>query len=290
VGILEAIVYGVVQGVTEWLPISSTAHLRILPTVLGQPDPGAAFTAVIQLGTLLAVLIFFRKDLGSALGAWAKSLTNPEVRKTVEAKLGWGIFFGTIPIVVIGVLFQKHIKGELRSLWVVAFSLILMGLVMLAAEKFGRKDRSLDDVTVKDGLVVGAWQAIALIPGMSRSGSTISGALFSGFDRQTAARFSFLLSVPSVLAAGLKELIDERHNILGQNLVPVLVASLVSFVVGYWSIAFLIGFLQKRSTATFVAYRIALGLILIGLLMSGRLAPLDAAHATTPPTATHVSP
>jgi undecaprenyl-diphosphatase len=274
VGLIEAIVYGLLQGLTEFLPISSTAHIRIAPALLGWQDPGAAFTAVIQLGTVLAVLIYFAKDLGNALMCWARSLAGQN-RESVDAKMGWAIFFGTIPIVVLGILGQSAIKGSLRSLWVVAASLILMGILMAVAEKTAKKTRGIDTVRPTDGWVVGLWQAIALIPGMSRSGSSITGALFSGFDRPTAARFSFLLSVPSVVAAGLKELYDERHNLLtGSMLTPTIVATAVSFVVGYASIAFLMKFLQKHGILPFVAYRIALGLILIALLASGTLDPM----------------
>lgn len=270
--LIQAIVYGIVQGLTEFLPISSTAHLRIAPTLFGWQDPGAGFTAVIQLGTLLAVLIYFGKDLGRALAAWAKSFNGDKT--SPEARMGWAIFWGTIPIVILGLAGQKWIKGELRSLWVIAGTLIFMGILMAVAEKVAAKNRGIETVQTKDGWIVGAWQALALIPGMSRSGSTITGALFSGFDRATAARFSFLLSVPSVLVAGLKELWDERKLITGSQLTPTIVATVVSFVVGYASIAFLIRFLQKHGIMPFVAYRILLGVVLIALLMNGTLQPL----------------
>jgi undecaprenyl-diphosphatase len=182
---------------------------------------------------------------------------------------------GTSPIVVLGVLGKDYIKGDLRSLWVVAGSLIFMGLLMAVAEKVASKHRLLASVQTKDGVVVGIWQAMALIPGMSRSGSTITGALFAGFDRPTAARFSFLLSVPSILAAGVKELYDERHHLLGGNmLMPTIVATVVSFVVGYASIAFLMKFLQKNGVLPFVVYRILLGIVLIVLLANGTLQPM----------------
>lgn len=269
--LIQAILYGVVQGLTEWLPISSTAHLRILPSLVGWQDPGAAFTAVIQLGTLLAVLIYFRTDLAKIFMGWLRSISGKE-RGTLEARMGWGIVWGTIPIVVFGVLFQRAIKGSLRSLYVVATSLIVVGIVMWIAERVGTQRRKIEDVGVRDGLWVGLWQAVALIPGASRSGSTISGAMFAGFDRATAARYSFLLSVPSVLAAGAKELVDARHEILGAQLTPTLVATVVSFVVGYASIAWLIGYLQKHSTAVFVVYRILVGVAILVLLQMGRIA------------------
>ena len=224
--------------------------------------------------TMLAVLIYFARDLGAALKAWALSIAG-KGRGTPESRMGWAIFWGTIPIVVLGFLGQDWIKGGLRSLWVVAGALILMGVLMAIAEKVSKKLRSIESVQVKDGWIVGAWQALALIPGMSRSGSTITGALFAGFDRPTAARFSFLLSVPSILAAGLKELWDERHDLLSSTmLTPTIVATVVSFVFGYASIAFLMKFLQRHGILPFVAYRVALGLVLIALLATGVLHPM----------------
>lgn len=270
-GIVEAIVLGIVQGLTEFLPISSTAHLRVVPTALGWEDPGAAFTAVIQLGTLAAVLIYFWKDLAKIFTAWIRSLRG---ESSYEGRLGWAIFWGTIPIVVIGFLAKKHIEGSLRSMTVIASMLIIMGILMFIAEKVGTHKRSSDSLTTRDGLFVGLWQAIALIPGASRSGSTITGALFLGLDRAAAARFSFLLSVPSILAAGIYEAVKERKEIMGSNLTPTLIATIVSFVVGYAAIAFLMAFLQKRSTLVFVVYRVLLGALLLGLIASGRLDPM----------------
>lgn len=269
--LIEAILYGIVQGLTEWLPISSTAHLRILPALLGKPDPGAGFTAVIQLGTVLAVLIFFRTDIAQALSAFFKSLRG-EGRDTPEAKLAWGAFYGTLPILVIGFALKDLIKSnQARSLYVIAGTLIFMGVVMLIAEKVGKQNRDKGDLEVKDGIIVGCWQALALLPGMSRSGSTISGALFQGLDRTTAARFSFLLSIPSITAAGVYELYSERKEILGPLLMPALVATAVSFVVGYASIALLLKVIQKQGIGIFVGYRILLGIVLLVLLSQGKL-------------------
>lgn len=292
-GILEAIVYGIVQGLTEFLPISSTAHIRIIPSLLGWQDPGAAFTAVIQVGTLLAVLIYFWKDLVDVLKGWVKSFGGD--RSTPEAKIGWGIVIGTLPIVIFGFLFKDQIKSDaVRSLYVVASMLILMGLVLALAEFLGSMRphgspegtvptrRKFKDLTVKDGIWVGLWQAIALIPGASRSGSTISGALFAGLDRPTAARFSFLLSIPSVLAAALLELYQERRELLGAGLTPTLIATVVSFVIGYASIAYLMKLLQTRSTMGFIVYRVALGVILLVLLQTGRIQPMAGEPAIPP--------
>lgn len=273
-GLMEAIVYGIIQGLTEFLPISSTAHLRIFPALVGWQDPGAAFTAVIQLGTLLAVLIYFRTDLWGALKGWVAWFSSSDKKATVEAKMGWAIVIGTIPVVVAGILLKKKIEGDFRSLYVIAGSLIGMGILLFIADRIAAKQRKIESVTAKDGLIVGLWQMIALIPGSSRSGSTITGALFDGFDRAAAARFSFLLSVPSILAAGLKELWDERHA-LGHDMAPVILSTAVSFIVGYWSIGFLIRYLQKHTLTLFVAYRIALGIILLILLRMGTIEPMQ---------------
>ncbi len=269
-GLVEAIILGIIQGLTEFLPISSTAHLRLAPALLGWPDPGAAFTAVIQLGTLAAVLIYFWKDLSKIFIAWIRSLQG---EKSYEGRLGWAIFYGTIPIIVLGLAGKKYIEGSLRSLAVVGTMLIFVGLLMLIAEKVGSHKRSSDSLSQRDGLIVGLWQALALIPGASRSGSTITGGLFLGLEREAAARFSFLLSVPSILAAGLYEAFKERKDILGANLTPTIVATVVSFFVGYAAIAFLMTYLQKRSTMVFIVYRVALGIIILALIATKHLDP-----------------
>lgn len=271
-GIVQAIVYGIVQGLTEFLPISSNAHIRIVPSLLGWDEPGAAFTAVIQLGTVAAVLIYFAKDLGKAISAWALSLTG-KGKGTPEAKMGWAVFWGTIPIIVLGLALHTKIETTFRSLYVIAAALIGMGIVMLLAEKFGSQKRKVEDVEVADGVKVGLWQVLSLIPGMSRSGSTISGALFGGFNREAAARFSFLLSVPSVLAAGLYEAFKERSHFSGELMMPTVVATIVSFVVGYASIAFFMQFLHKRGITPFVVYRVLLGVVLLALLQAGTIKP-----------------
>lgn len=272
--LIQAIVLGIVQGLTEFLPISSTAHLRIVPSLLGWNDPGAAFTASIQLGTLVAIVAYFAKDLCVALRGWLGSFRGGEAARTPEAKMGWAIVVGTIPIGICGFVFKDAIEGSLRSLYVIAFSLIGMGALMLVADSIGAKRRGTDSVTPKDGLWVGLWEAAALIPGASRSGSTITGALFAGFDRAAAARFSFLLSVPAILIAGVFSIAEHRKELLGDNLVPMLVANLFSFVFGYLSIAFLIRFLQRRGIRAFVLYRVVLGVIVLYLLWTGLLAPM----------------
>lgn len=270
--LIQAIVYGIVQGLTEFLPISSTAHLRIVPALLGWKDPGAAFTAVIQLGTILAVLLYFGKDLKTDLAAWAGSLTDKSKRNTPEAKMGWAVFYGTIPVIVLGLALHSKIETTFRSLYVIAVSLIVMGVVMFVAERQGKRNRSVESVEVKDGVTVGLWQVMSLIPGMSRSGSTISGALFQGFDRVAAAKFSFLLSVPSITGAGLYEAYKERANLQG-NMMPMVVSTVVSFAVGYASIAFLMRYIQKKGIGGFVIYRIVLGVVLIALIQAKVLTP-----------------
>ncbi|MEA2553118.1 MAG: undecaprenyl-diphosphatase, partial [Fimbriimonadaceae bacterium] len=287
--LIQAIILGIVQGLTEFLPISSTAHLRLVPSLLGWKDaqghpfdPGSAFTAVIQLGTLLAVLIYFRKDLASALGGWIRGLRGGEAAKTLEARLGWAIVIGTIPIVILGIVFKHQIETQFRSLDIIAYSLIAMGLLLLAADYTGKQTRKLEDVKPIDGLILGLWQALALVPGMSRSGSTITGGLFAGFNRAAAARFSFLLAVPSILGAALYELFKHRQEFGGDLLLPAVVANVFSFVVGYWSIGFLMKFLQNHRVVPFVIYRVGLGLIILFLVHTGRLDAMAGVQTDAP--------
>ncbi len=271
--LIQAVVLGVIQGLTEWLPISSTAHLRIVPAVFGWADPGAAFTAAIQLGTLVAVLVYFWQDLSSILIGWIRGLLHGQERDVPEYRLGWGIFLGTIPIIVLGVLLKSNIENQARSLWIIAFALIIMGLVLAISERVGKRSRTISAATIKDGIWVGLWQAVALIPGASRSGSTLAGALFAGFDRETSARYAFVLSVPSVFGAGVYSILGHRKELLGTNLVPIVVANVFSFVVGYATIAYFMRFLKNHSTMVFVWYRIVLGLALIGFMLTGKLSP-----------------
>jgi undecaprenyl-diphosphatase len=268
VSALEAIVLGIVQGLTEFLPISSTAHLRIVPAFLGWEDPGAAFTAVVQLGTMAAVLLYFRADLWRIARAWAASLRRPELRSTLDARMGWYIGLGTIPIGIFGLVFKDQIENGARSLYVIGTTLILLGFVLLAAERVGRRERDLTTLSARDGWLIGFAQAAALVPGVSRSGATISAGLLLGFDRESAARYSFLLSVPAVVISGLFEM---RH-IGGEGsiaAVPTIVATLLAFVVGYASIAWLLRWLVSHSTAVFVAYRVGLGALVLALAASG---------------------
>lgn len=203
--IIEAIVLGIVQGLTEFLPVSSTGHLRIVPAFLGWDDPGAAFTAVTQLGTMAAVLVFFREDLWRIARSFVRSLKRGEARDQ-DARLGWYILLGTIPIAIFGLAFRNQIESGARDLYLISTALIVLGLVLLAAERVGTRERDMDKITTRDGVVVGLAQALALVPGVSRSGATITAGLFLGLDRAAAARFSFLLSVPAVVLSGLFEM------------------------------------------------------------------------------------
>jgi undecaprenyl-diphosphatase len=266
---LEAIVLGLVQGLTEFLPISSSGHLRIVPAFFGWDDPGAAFTAVIQLGTMAAVLLYFRADLWRIAVSWLRSLRDPAARGDIDARMGWYIILGTIPIGVLGLAFKDPIETEFRSLELIGTTLIVFGLVMLAAEAVSRRDRPLREITARDGLLIGLAQALALVPGVSRSGATISAGLLLNFDRAAAARYSFLLSVPAVVLSGLFEL---RHA--GEGNLPIgatAIATLLAFVTGYASIAFLLRWLARHSIAVFVGYRVVLGALVIALAATGSI-------------------
>src|SRR5215208_3333449 len=265
---LQAIVLGVVQGLTEFLPISSTAHLRIVPAFLGWEDPGAAFTAVVQLGTMAAVLLYFRADLWRIAMTWFASLGRPELRPMLDARMGWYIGLGTVPIAIFGLAFSDQIESGARDLYLIGTMLIVLGFVLLWADRVGHRDRGLETIDRRDAIVVGFAQACALVPGVSRSGATITAGLFLGFDRESAARYSFLLSVPAVVLSGLFELrkIGDED---GAAAVPTIIATLAAFVVGYASIAFLLRWLAHHSTAVFVAYRVALGVLVLVLTGAG---------------------
>jgi undecaprenyl-diphosphatase len=266
---LQAIVLGLVQGLTEFLPISSSGHLRIVPALFGWDDPGAAFTAVIQLGTMAAVLLYFRADLWRIASAWLRSLRDPALRGDLDARMGWYIILGTIPIGVLGLAFKDPIETEFRNLELIGSTLIVFGFVMLAAEAVSRRDRPLREITRRDGFLIGCAQALALVPGVSRSGATISAGLFLNFDRAAAARYSFLLSVPAVVLSGLFEL---RHA--GEGNLPIgatALATLLAFVTGYASIALLLRYLARHTIAVFVGYRLVLGVMVISLAATGTI-------------------
>jgi undecaprenyl-diphosphatase len=267
---LEAIVLGLVQGLTEFLPISSSGHLRIVPALLGWEDPGAGFTAVIQLGTMAAVLIYFRADLWRIARAWLRELRTPIPRASQDARLGWFIILGTIPISLFGIAFSSQIESGARSLYLIGSALILFSFVMILAERVGTRQRDLTEMNGRDGLFVGMAQVLALIPGVSRSGATISAGLFRGFDRLAAARYSFLLSIPAVVLSGLFEL-----RKVGENGSPsagaTAIATLVAFVTGYAAIAWLLRYLSTHTLGVFVVYRIALGTLVLALAASGAI-------------------
>jgi undecaprenyl-diphosphatase len=289
--LLEAIVLAVVQGLTEFIPISSTAHLRIVPALLGWQDPGAAFSAVIQIGTLAAVLAYFWRDVVRIVAAMVADLRRGKLATTHDAMLGWMIAAGTVPIVVCGLAFKDAIETTLRSLYVVSAALaglaVLLALVELMVRRriaAGEIGRDVGELTWRDAIVVGFAQAAALVPGTSRSGATILGGLCCGLSREAAARFSFLLSIPSIAAAGLYQLVDARAELLaGQSEVVNLVAALVvSAAVGYATIPWLLGFLRTHSTFVFIAYRLVLAGVLVWLLSTGRLSATDGESAAPP--------
>ncbi|MCW2815739.1 MAG: Undecaprenyl-diphosphatase [Nocardioides sp.] len=265
--VLQAVVLGVIQGLTEFLPISSSAHLRIYPELFGWGDPGAAFTAVIQIGTELAVLIYFRKDIVRIVSMWLRSLVKPELRGHLDARMGWFIIVGSLPIVVLGVLLKDVIERDFRNLWVIATALIVMGLVLGLADRLGRTDKEIKQITLRDAVLMGGAQAMALVPGVSRSGATLSMGRALGYDREAATRYAFLLAIPAVVGAGIFELKEiGGDNPYGWG--PTLVATVVSFVVGYAAIAWLLRYVSTRSYTPFVLYRVALGaatLLLLGV-------------------------
>lgn len=268
--ILEAIVLGLVQGLTEFLPISSSGHLRIVPAVFGWEDPGAAFTAVIQLGTMAAVLAYFRADLWRIAVSWLGELRVPFGQKSTDAKLGWFILLGTIPISIVGVIFSDQIESGARDLYLIGSALILFSFVMLLAERVGSQEREITEMGPRDGLFIGVAQALALIPGVSRSGATISAGLLAGFDRTAAARYSFLLSVPAVVLSGLFELKDIGGED-GASAAATITATVVAFLSGYAAIAWLLKYLATHTLTIFVAYRIPLGVLVIALAATGAI-------------------
>lgn len=264
--LLEAIILGIVQGLTEFLPVSSTAHLRFF-------DASAGFTAVVQLGTLAAALIYFRKEVALYLKAWFKNIFSLGKEKTTESNLAWGVVIGTIPIAVIGYAFQDQIEGPFRSYNIVAWTLIGFGLIMLAADKLLPKYREEREINFLDGVVVGCFQALSLVPGVSRSGSTITGAYTRGLDRRAAARYSFLLSLPAIFTAGIYSAYKHRSEMMSDGLANVIVATLFAFIVGWAVIDWMIKFVSKHGLTGFVVYRIILGIVILVLVGSGKLDP-----------------
>jgi undecaprenyl-diphosphatase len=275
--LLQAIVLGIVQGLTEFLPISSTAHIRIIPALLDwhfyhgtTDDPGAPFTAVVQLGTTLAIVLYFWRELLHVTVAWFRGLYDRSVRGSLEYKLGWYLILATIPVGVFGLVFSNQIETGARNLWLIACALIGLAILLGAAEKVGRRDRDEEQINTTDAVVVGTAQALALIPGASRSGTTITAGLFRGLNREAAARFSFLLSVPAVVLSGAYEAINPgKGQSPGAGITGV--ALIFAFLVGLASIHWLLRWLTRHSTFIFIYYRLALGVLIIVLLSTGVL-------------------
>jgi undecaprenyl-diphosphatase len=270
----EAIVLGVVQGLTEMLPVSSSAHLRLTSALFFEEDAGASFTAVTQLGTETAVLLYFWKDIVRILVAWWKGLWDKEQRGETDYRLGWYVIIGTLPIVFFGLIFKDAIRDGARNLWLVAFSLIFFGLLLALAELVGKKNRTWSDFRMRDGLILGFAQAGALIPGVSRSGGTITAGLFIGLDRSVAARYSFLLAIPAVFGAGILSLGDV-FDPATEGSVPsgaqMLVATIIAFFVGLAAVHWMLKWVAKHSVFIFVWYRCILGVAVIIMLETGYL-------------------
>jgi undecaprenyl-diphosphatase len=271
---LEAVVLGVVEGLTEFLPVSSTGHLTIAEKILGLPiddDGVTAYTAVIQMGAILAVLVYFFKDIVQIVTGWFRGLVKPELRGTLDHRMGWYVIAGSIPIGIVGFAAKDLISGPLRSLWWVGGALVLWSAVMVLAERLGRQDRAEKRLTLRDALIIGCVQCVALIPGVSRSGATISTGLLLNLDRVTATRLSFFLSIPALTAAGLYELKDVVGSGIGAG--PTIVGTLVSFVVAYAAVAWLLRFVAGHTIVAFVPYRVVVGAVLLVLLATNVVSP-----------------
>ncbi|AXE37504.1 undecaprenyl-diphosphate phosphatase [Acidipropionibacterium virtanenii] len=284
----QAVILGIVEGITEYLPVSSTGHLRIVENLMGFKTQGAgitAFTAVIQIGAIIAAIIFFWGDIVRIVGAWFKGLLDKDAREDPDYTLGWGIIIGSIPVAVVGLVLGDFIRGPLSSIWVVAGALIVWSFVMMFADRREGLTRGMRDVTLTDSLVIGCFQALSpLFPGISRSGATISAGLFRGFDRETATRLSFFMGIPALVAAGVYEAIGSASDITAAGPIltnggtavigwgPTIIALLVSLVVAYFSIAWLLKFVSSNKFTSFIWYRIALGVIILVLALTGLVA------------------
>ncbi|WP_068260914.1 undecaprenyl-diphosphate phosphatase [Janibacter limosus] len=271
---LTAVILGLVQGLTEFLPVSSSAHVSIVGQLLGQEDPGAAFTAITQLGTEAAVVIYFWRDITTIIRKWFLALAGKVAKDDPDVRMGWLVIIGTIPIGLLGILFQDQIETSLRSLWITATMLLVFAIVIMVAERVGTQRRELTDLTWKHGIFYGLWQALALIPGVSRSGGTIAGGLFMGYTRVTAARYSFLLAIPAVIASGGLQVVKiaggEGTGETGWG--PIVVATVIAFVVGYAVIAWFMRYITTHTFTPFMIYRILLALGLFALLGTGTIA------------------
>jgi undecaprenyl-diphosphatase len=280
--LIEAIVLGIIQGLTEFLPISSTGHLTFAGKIMGlisdkNPEHWTSFIAVIQLGTMVSILVYFWKDLWNIFSEFLQNNFQKRVKysdQSLNSKLGWMIIAGTVPIVIIGLLFKDAIEGAFtKNLFVIAISLIVLAIILAIAEKTAKFNKDLKDITLLDSILIGLAQTVALIPGSSRSGTTITGGLFLGLKRDVAARFSFLLSIPAVLASGLLQLKESLAYINYDMAVNIIVATIISGITGYLAIDFLLKFLKKNSTFVFIFYRIALGVLLLFLIYSNIINP-----------------
>jgi undecaprenyl-diphosphatase len=269
---LKAVVLGIIQGLTEFLPISSSAHLRIFPEWFGWGDPGAAFTAVIQIGTELAVLIYFRKDIWRIASGWVRAIYDPSWRGHEDARMGWYVIVGSLPIVILGILLKDIIEEDFRNLWIIGCTLIVLGVILGVADRYGGNERTIKRMNLQHAVALGAAQALALVPGVSRSGATISMGRLLGYERAAATRFAFLLAIPAVVGAGIFELQEIPGGDNAYGPVPTLVATVVSFLVGYAAIAWLLRYVSTKSFLPFVLYRIGLGSLTLILVWQGVLA------------------
>ncbi|MFV2197768.1 MULTISPECIES: undecaprenyl-diphosphate phosphatase [unclassified Nocardiopsis] len=270
--IFEAVVLGLIQGLTEFLPVSSSAHLRVFAAFFNWPDPGAAFTAVSQIGTELAVVLYFHKRIWAVISTWCRSLVNRDLRGDINARMGWYIIIATIPIGVLGLLLEDQIDSVFRDLRLIALTLIVFGLILGAVDHFARREREIKDLNLSRGVAFGLFQTLALIPGVSRSGATITGGRLMGFTRPDAAEFAFLIALPAVFASGLYKMLDiGGGEYAGWG--ATIVGTLVAFVVGYVVIAWLMKFISTHSFMPFVYYRVALGVLILVLVFTGTLDP-----------------
>jgi undecaprenyl-diphosphatase len=267
---IEAIFFGILQGLTEFIPISSTAHIRIFAKFFGMAeDPGAKFTAIMQIGTELAVLIYFRKDIAKIISAWVRKVIwrrELNLEEVGQARMGWLIIVGSVPIALLGYLGQDAITTNFRSLWLIALVLIIFGVILGISDKYGKSDKNLKDLNISHGMLYGLAQAMALVPGVSRSGATIAMGRLLGYNREAALRYSFLLAIPAVFGSGLFELkqaLTEKHGLSVFTLTETLVATIVAFIIGYLVIAWLLKFVTTKSFMPFIVYRIALGALAV---------------------------
>ncbi|GAA3782297.1 undecaprenyl-diphosphatase [Micromonospora sediminicola] len=272
---VEAIVLGIVQGLTEFLPVSSSGHLRITSAIFFGRDAGASFTAVTQLGTEAAVLIYFFKDIWRIVRTWCLGLVDRSVRSSLDYRMGWYVIVGTIPIGILGLLFKDQIRTAGRNLYLISFTLIFFALVLAFAEYWGRQTRTLENFRMRDGVAMGLGQAMALIPGVSRSGGTLTVGLFLNLTRETAARYSFLLAIPAVVISGVFSLPDvfepSAPGTAAPSVAQMVVATLIAFAIGYAAIAWLLRYVAHHTLYVFVLYRVALGTLVLCLLLTGTI-------------------